>query len=867
MAPAPSRHSHHSSSGRHAQRHRRRVQPLNANTLETALLYGFVALLVALPLLFGTTPSHPMLLAGAQFAILLLFGLSVVFMLGMGQKVQIPGLWLLLLGAGIYFLFQLLPLPSGLLAFLSPETDRLYRLSLSGEGLYPGATWMPISLDPAQTWLTVSSAFTLLMVFLMAANLFSRDLRMDRILRALAFSAFVVALLGVAQKSLGLTKIYHLEAFPGEVPFFFSSFVNPRHMAAFLALGLPIQGSVILKSRAGKPRNRWIAAFIVTLAALIASRSLAGIVGAFSGLLLLGYLAWRRMGRPGSVELSAVVSVSLLAIAAVIFVSTQFMAGSGSHGYSRLDLWQSALTVAEAFPLTGVGGGAFGAVHPYYLSGLPPMTYSEPENQILSLCISYGIPMGILLIVAVLFGFFLIPRSTHLKRLEMGGFSGLVALALSQTSGFALKSAAVAVSATTVLAILTVRAAEHPRNERFKPLTLPRWAVLAFFGFAALMVFVGQFMWQNHRVEASQTRLHAAVYSPSTSQAEFETLRKREFLSHPMDAYLRVLASERYRLGIRSELPYKVQYLEKAAALAPSDSQPPRRLGLAYSAVRDRDQARAAYRRALANLDPRTQREDFWNEMLNAGLLADDVVEVEKDGGFVLRLARFLENRHELEHARDLLVAASRRGPDQAPEAFFLLGQLELQKGRPEEAMRFAEDLLSDFPLLHYGRQLQGDVAMAQGRVQDALTAYAQAQRIKPVDLSLWHATARALLKAGQTGEAEVLARNLHGLSAKHSGWNARAFELSGDLAEARRDTKEARREYHRVLEIEPKNGEIHFKIGKTWEQEHDPNRAAASYRKALSLGADAGLVEAALTRLGNPGVEAQDSPQNGTEP
>ncbi len=136
--------------------------------------------------------------------------------------------------------------------------------------------------------------------------------------------------------------------------------VNPNHLAALLAAGLPL--AVSLAAAAGNPAGgRRRVSLAWALPVLLAAGVLATASrGALLALLLVG-AAWA-LGRPRvwrRRRLAAACAVAVLLLAGGGSLWWRFAGGDDIYRYDRLRIWPQALVAAAASPWLGIGPGQF----------------------------------------------------------------------------------------------------------------------------------------------------------------------------------------------------------------------------------------------------------------------------------------------------------------------------------------------------------------------------------------------------------------------------------------------------------------------------------------------------------------------------
>lgn len=278
-------------------------------------------------------------------------------------------------------LLYLLPLPQALWAFAPGRAAYLQPAADAGAAL-PG--WLPLSLVPQATWVSLLAAIPLLAAFLLGRHCSLRELR----LLALAVLAMGVCqvLLGLMQIAGGNRSMLFFGAAGGRP---IGSFANSNHFAnyLFMALMLCIWAAVDALGTTGPHRNwhasavrsaprhllvGWVALATLLLLGVLMSLSrgavLAGLPMAGLALVLVMARVWR--GQDGSRR--AVVLIAVVAGLSVLLLGldsalSRFSASelAGSAGFRGL-LAQSTLTGAWAFWPLGAGWGTYGDVYPRF---------------------------------------------------------------------------------------------------------------------------------------------------------------------------------------------------------------------------------------------------------------------------------------------------------------------------------------------------------------------------------------------------------------------------------------------------------------------------------------------------------------------
>ena len=337
-----------------------------------------------------------------------------------------------LLAIIVVMALQLLPLPYGLVAVLSP--GRIAFLERTTLGHAPPG-WLPLSIDPAAGLHALMAAVAPIVVFWCARGMLPRT-GARRVLTILAAGAAGLVLLAVAQAGTGGTRIYGLwqPYDAGARPF--GPFVNRNHFGAwsvlafFLCLGAH---AARLRTAAADGFGNWRVRAVRALDGRILLLRLAllllavGIALTASRATLLalacgaGYVAATASRRgDGRVRWWQSAAVALAALAVVL------MYGDAGRLLSRWDetmrlglaqrraIWSDAAAVIREFPIAGTGAGTFSTSMELFQR--PPRTYfwNEAHNHYLQIAAEGGLLLTVPAAVALgAFGLLAVRRGTR----------------------------------------------------------------------------------------------------------------------------------------------------------------------------------------------------------------------------------------------------------------------------------------------------------------------------------------------------------------------------------------------------------------------------------------------------------------------
>jgi len=348
-------------------------------------------------------------------------------------------------------LFQLLPLPSGLVKILSPKTFTL-RSALS---LEPSALSFPLSFVPFLTqieffkWLTLIGLF----IFLLHWKPLEQGNRtMKRLMVVVMMAGVLESLYGIFEFFSGHRHILHLEA-ETLVSSVTGTFINRNYLAGYLLMVIPVSigflfsREVVQENRYGSWRERLSSldgktlligfSVIVMILGLIFTASRMGILSVLLSFTLISFLFRNpEKGRRFSKTTVLIFGLALLWAAWIgldAVISRFFSVSEGFEG--RWMFWVNTFQIFKDFPIFGSGLGSFIQVFPMYRSFHILGLATHAENDFLQLLSEVGlIGIGLLLLVFVFLFFraFLAIRSFHSsnseKYIAIGGLVGILAL-------------------------------------------------------------------------------------------------------------------------------------------------------------------------------------------------------------------------------------------------------------------------------------------------------------------------------------------------------------------------------------------------------------------------------------------------------
>jgi O-antigen ligase len=348
-------------------------------------------------------------------------------------------------------LFQLLPLPSGLLKILSPKTYAL-RSALSFE---PSALSFPLSFFPLATqveffkWLTLIGLFFLLI----------RSRLLDDKYRVTHQLIIAIMLIGVAESLYGMFEFFSGHKYilnldmETKIASVTGTFINRNYFAGYLLMVIPLIIGFLF-SREATQINRFrgwrerLVSFdgktlligfcvIVMILGLLFSASRMGISSLLLSFTLLSLL-FRSPSKEHKFSRTSILILGLALLWAawigLDFVISRFLTSSEDFK-GRWVFWVNTFQIFKDFPIFGSGLGTFAWVFPMYRSFHLIGVATHAENDYLQLASEVGmVGIGLLLI---LFLFLLYKAISGIRSLShresvryigIGGLVGILAL-------------------------------------------------------------------------------------------------------------------------------------------------------------------------------------------------------------------------------------------------------------------------------------------------------------------------------------------------------------------------------------------------------------------------------------------------------
>ena len=362
---------------------------------------------------------------------------------------------------------QLVPIPSSVVAAVSPYRWNVEADNAAAWGTEP-PSFLATSYDVPATLVELAK-LTGYFAFAFTALWLATSSRGRRwLMTSVGVVGGTMAVIAVAHRLVGAKKLFGIYQPQFHPPPFLAPLLNPNHLAALLAVTVPVAMS-LAASTFGPRRLGWIATALLCAGVTLLTESRAGAIALVMAAATVAVLLWvqhRRGLQTTEVRLPRNVVIPMLVVmACMLSLLVAFTAGGVAQELSRttteeltgsdykIEAWRSSKALMHRHPWTGVGRGAFEftftRVHP---SGTK--TYSHVENEYLQTIIDWGVPaaaaLGILLALMATAA----ARRCLIGPLEAGAIGGLVALGLHNFVDFNLEFPAVALPGIALVCVV-----------------------------------------------------------------------------------------------------------------------------------------------------------------------------------------------------------------------------------------------------------------------------------------------------------------------------------------------------------------------------------------------------------------------------
>ncbi|MBI5486298.1 MAG: tetratricopeptide repeat protein [Deltaproteobacteria bacterium] len=522
---------------------------------------------------------------------------------------RMDGVAIVLLALTAFTFFQLVPLPPSTVRFLSPHAFALHDAALVPLGIPHSGGWIPLSVDPPATALAALAMLAVSLTYLtVRQRLRSHGGRavLGPVVAAGAAVAVVFFLHRLAGWTRVYDE--YLPRYAAATPLA-APFLNSNHLAGALGFAATLSIGLALSSVERFRRLTLMTAGAMTGGACLLTLSRGGIIGFVAGQVLFVVLRFaarraesreeggstaersREAGKtaedgegpaagvaqdavaagPGDSGTSAddggnggsgkrrrrsrenqdlhlawASLGALLAITAGSYVAYDAILSEFEGGdTSKLEIARDAMTMTGDYPVTGIGRGAFLAAYPPYQTQDDTATYTNPECIVPQYLVEWGLPLGGLALLGLLFVVGRAVLRPPLKAHNAAAIAAVFALLLQNVVDFGLELLGLALPFIAALAVVResgavgdARRTQRPSHPRLR-LPGPSWMLAVAGTLAAVALLYPWAAANDLGVESDRFRLYAGdkQYHPGMLDDAREA-----FARHPADYYLPFLA-------------------------------------------------------------------------------------------------------------------------------------------------------------------------------------------------------------------------------------------------------------------------------------------------------------------------------------
>lgn len=843
------------------------MQGFRKLSFDRLIWWGLITAILFAPLAVGTLHTS------SRAILFLTTGSLGLFLAGSfyqsGARVYIDGfvVWLLLVGAVL--LFQVIPLAPETLREWSPFAASIHAdmaEMVGGEA----ATW--ISLDRAETFLSLGHLVSYLVFYLVAFNFSLRESNARKIAGVVASLGLIGAAVGLLHMFTGSEKVlwFYTPELTDELPAFTTFLVNPNHAAALFNLSAMVFLGLGRDASAARSRLIYSVLFTIAAAGTLATFSRGGIaaLGVAMALYFVGGSLSPATGEEttGFTSGAFVMGSLLLAgIAGVFLVGVDFLEGVlKDHGAMmptlqevKITSWSDALALAHDYRGGGIGRGAFGSVFAAYNHQNPTLVFHFIENEALQVVLDFGITIATPLLFLLLLVVFRRMIWGMGQALGIGLACGIFAVGVQNLVDFNLQVPGVAIP---TLGILGALSGGWRHKQRRKVLAHMRMGALRWLLVATALFVVPlavNFWHAHHGVGAARAVVRAAAAHPDLSMDErihVEVFLEDALQEHPTDGELAFLGAafhQRWGSAQRAE-----DLLAHAGRRAPLSSG----VHLARALLhKEEGDLRAAAKELRWVLDHYPLQDDkiyslFFHWKVPFPVVAEILGEEGPDA--LLGYGDWLISKRYMGRCEVLLLEGIKRH-GKLLELVSRLGFLYFGQGYLDHAEHYATWLIALHSDAPEGYLIQARVYARRNELEESLRMYEEAVAHSKVDegrVPVALELMRTLVRARQWDQFEAVASEIRLPSQSRKEYRAEYYRIIAWREVLRGKPYEALTALEKAEGAMPLSPNIAMEKGRIYATLGAMDRAASEYRKALKVDPEHATAREALRKLESAG-------------
>ncbi len=379
----------------------------------------------------------------------------------------IPGLVPLLLLL-LFILFQLIPLPAGLVRILSPSTYSVYAPVL----MVNGEEWIPLTINQQATLQEFFRIFSYGLFYIATIQVLSGNGRLKKTVLCVIGLAAGIALLAIIQRVGSPNRIYWFRAVPDNASPF-GPWINPNQFAGYMEMMSPLALGLFFFYRPRSSANLTLREKVVNfftfpgsnLYLFLGSAAILMVLSVFVSLcrggiltitlsafvfMLLYTMKKPQQGRTAILVITGcvIIAVSWFGWDNIIAQFNHSISPSGGLSDGRIALWADSLRIIHSFLPFGTGFGTFINILPSFRSSPGYHIIDHAHNDYLELLTDGGIigfSLAAWFVLAVLhYGWKMIRsrRDQYAVLLGIGAFTGIIAMLMHSLTDFNMHNGA-----------------------------------------------------------------------------------------------------------------------------------------------------------------------------------------------------------------------------------------------------------------------------------------------------------------------------------------------------------------------------------------------------------------------------------------
>ncbi|NWF76757.1 MAG: O-antigen ligase family protein [Nitrospirae bacterium] len=437
---------------------------MNIDRLESVIFHIYLFLIIFSPIAFGTVEPWSLGIMVSLTILALILHLYRCKIENNRFLYSIPGIIPLIIFLA-YIFFQVIPLPSDIIRFISPETYNIYKDTVFA---YNPDTWISFSINKKSTLMEFFRILSYASFYILSIQLLSKKETLRKTVSIVIIFISVLSFFAILQHLISNEKIFWFRKLTqGGTPF--GPYVNRNHYAGLMEMIFPIVVSMLLFYKPYIPEKSFrekineifslqktniymllgfSSILIATSIFLTLSRS--GIVSLCLSMIFFGLLFISKgVSRRRAI---IIIILSILIILSVgwfgwepIFERFEKIRNQqGNIADLRLKIWEDSRNIIRDFPITGTGLGSFISIYQKYRTIPGDKIVDHAHNDYVEIFADGGLIAVLLCFWFLVIIFYKSYRVFRRRRevysiyLFIGSISGIIALLMHSVTDFNL---------------------------------------------------------------------------------------------------------------------------------------------------------------------------------------------------------------------------------------------------------------------------------------------------------------------------------------------------------------------------------------------------------------------------------------------